>query len=61
MAFGHGVHFCLGAPLARLEGEVAVDLLLSRLADIEITPEADIQDYDNAFGAKSLPIAVRWA
>ena len=61
MAFGHGVHFCLRAPLARLEGRIAVDLLLSRFADIRITPEAGIEYYDNVFGAKSLPITVRWA
>ena len=61
MAFGHGVHFCLGAPLARLEGKLAVDLLLSRLADIEITAGAEIEYYPNVFGAKSLPITVRWA
>jgi cytochrome P450 len=61
MAFGHGVHFCLGAPLARLEGKIAVDLLLSRLADIEIRSGAEIEYYPNVFGAKSLPITVRWA
>ena len=31
LAFGHGVHFCLGAPLARLEAKIALADLLARL------------------------------
>ena len=30
LAFGHGIHYCLGAPLARLEGEIAIGALLAR-------------------------------
>ncbi len=30
LAFGHGVHYCLGAPLARLEGRIVFRTLLSR-------------------------------
>jgi cytochrome P450 len=35
IAFGHGIHHCLGAPLARLEARVALSLLLDRTHEIE--------------------------
>ena len=37
IAFGHGIHFCPGAPLARTEGRVTVERLLDRLVDIRIS------------------------
>jgi cytochrome P450 len=37
MAFGHGIHYCLGAPLARLEAEVAFRALLAHYDKIELT------------------------
>jgi cytochrome P450 len=41
LAFGYGLHFCLGAALARMEGRVVLDEVLNRFPDWEV-------DYDNA-------------
>ncbi|MEV5409699.1 cytochrome P450 [Thermopolyspora sp. NPDC052614] len=41
LAFGHGIHYCVGAPLARLEGEIAFGRLLDRFAHIEPVAEAE--------------------
>jgi cytochrome P450 len=41
LAFGHGIHFCLGAPLARLEAEIAFTGLLDRFAHIELAVPRD--------------------
>jgi cytochrome P450 len=42
LAFGHGIHYCLGAPLARLEGEIAFGTLLRRMPELRlgVAPEA---------------------
>ncbi|MFC8125513.1 cytochrome P450 [Streptomyces sp. NPDC057302] len=37
LALGHGIHYCLGAPLARAETEIALTALLERFADLELT------------------------
>lgn len=41
MAFGLGAHFCLGAPLARLEGKIAFERLLDRLDEIQLAVPVD--------------------
>ena len=37
VSFGHGIHFCPGAPLARAEGRISIERLLDRTADIRIS------------------------
>src|SRR4029079_16288519 len=36
LAFGHGIHFCLGASLARLEAQIAIKALLARTRDLQL-------------------------
>ncbi|TFV79117.1 cytochrome P450 [Blastococcus sp. CT_GayMR19] len=39
LAFGHGMHYCLGAPLARLEGQIAFPALLTRLPGLALAAQ----------------------
>ena len=36
LSFGQGVHYCLGAPLARLEGQIAIGALLQRMPGLKL-------------------------
>jgi cytochrome P450 len=58
LAFGFGPHYCLGAPLARLEARIAFDRLLARLGRIEAAgPAPEWQDTLVLRGMKGFPIA----
>jgi cytochrome P450 len=59
MAFGFGVHFCLGAALARLEGRVALEELLARFPtwDVDLTG-AELSPTSTVRGWEALPIVV---
>ena len=57
IAFGFGIHFCLGAPLARIEGQVAIGTLLRRMPALELvsgTPEW--RESSVLRGLKTLPV-----
>jgi cytochrome P450 len=58
--FGKGVHFCLGAPLARLEARVALKIMFERYADIRVVE--DKVEERNPFAmvaVTKLPLVVR--
>jgi len=57
LSFGFGTHFCLGAPLARLEGEVALTTLVRRCPDLALATDAP-RYKDNLIlrGLKALPL-----
>ncbi|MCF3135056.1 cytochrome P450 family protein [Streptomyces olivochromogenes] len=59
LAFGHGIHYCLGAPLARLEAEFALQSLLQRFPTLELAVPADELTWWPSFhkrGLRALPI-----
>jgi cytochrome P450 len=59
LAFGHGIHYCLGAPLARLEGEVAIGSLLARCPGLALAvPPSELRWRHSSLihGLESLPV-----
>lgn len=59
LAFGLGTHYCLGAPLARLEGQIAINTLLRRLPNLRLSVSAEQLRWRGAFvlrGLEALPV-----
>ncbi|HLG78477.1 MAG TPA: cytochrome P450 [Ktedonobacteraceae bacterium] len=59
LAFGHGIHFCIGAPLARLESSIALPMMLAQLTGLRVLRDKPLELLDSRvlFGVKHLPVA----
>src|SRR5262245_21649022 len=58
IAFGWGIHFCLGAPLARVEGQIAIDTLVRRLPQLELaTDKVEYRQSLTLRGLQTLPVS----
>ena len=57
LAFGSGIHYCLGAPLARLEGQIAVETLLRRMPNLRLAVDEPVyRDNYVLRGLEALPV-----
>ena len=59
VAFGHGIHFCIGAPLSRMEAAVALPMIIKQLPNLRVIHEDSPELFEGRilFGFKRLPIA----
>ncbi|GAB6930486.1 cytochrome P450 [Paenibacillus sp. JCM 10914] len=61
LAFGKGIHLCLGAPLARMEGEIAINTLLRRYPELELHSSVDRLEWRPGMivrGVKEIPLSL---
>lgn len=57
LAFGWGPHLCFGAPLARVEGQIALSTILRRLRNLALDPTPVVWQYNMSFrGLEALPV-----
>ncbi|GAC1410435.1 MAG: hypothetical protein NVSMB49_29130 [Ktedonobacteraceae bacterium] len=59
VAFGHGIHFCVGAPLSRLESKIALGMLLERFGNIQRQRDIPLKRIPAAsafYGVQELPM-----
>ena len=57
LAFGHGIHFCVGAPLARLEAKIVLPMMLEQLKNIQRVKDVPVTVHTGiVFVIRSLPV-----
>ena len=60
LAFGHGIHHCLGAPFVRLEARIALEILVQRLPHVHLVPAQTITYLPNLLNRALQHLQVRW-
>jgi cytochrome P450 len=60
LGFGRGVHFCLGAPLARLQGRVALSVLTQRLPGLRLADERPVKFWQVTMFRGPVSLEVAW-
>ncbi|WP_208722927.1 cytochrome P450 [Corallococcus llansteffanensis] len=60
LGFGRGIHFCIGAPLARQEALIATNLLLDQMPDLRLAPNPDFRPMQNLTLRSIQSLRVEW-
>ncbi|HLZ59520.1 MAG TPA: cytochrome P450 [Ktedonosporobacter sp.] len=62
-SFGHGIHFCIGAPLARLESKIALEGLVSKLRNVHLVQDEPLKQAQSLFifGPQRVPLTFQAA
>lgn len=60
LAFGQGIHYCIGAPLARLEGRIALEVLTQRLPNLSLVPDQKLSYFPSATARRLESLEVTW-
>ncbi len=60
LAFGHGIHFCVGAPIARLELNIAFETLVQRLPNLRLVPDQKLEFVPNISFRSPISLLLEW-